>query len=471
MTSRLAPLCFAAALCAACSGFSTVSPDAAPDVALDAAPDVGPDLGPDIGSDTGPDLGGAPNDFPCGKDNDWANATKADSACDPRRVILLDEGDPQGQPWEQLWTVFGLGMALSGGKLGVAFDNRLGPEEGHLRLLSFPAGTTKQPPKSLVEIVAGTQFEHFGYAVDIIAAKKGGYHVAYAEIGPQGGQLGVAHWSGQGKTGPFEAISAEVDRYGKVQLVEAADDLLHALVYEDKAKRLLWRTRAPGGGWSPPTYQSDMTTTAAGAGQLAARRHAGGYPALALHYGSGSASQPRFKRWDPTSGWSSKKTLDNGAFAGLAGYSIDLVIGPSENHAAYFTAGFADTKAELWVASWSGVGAVSHQRVFDQIPHDAQFPEYSLAMDIDQWDLLHIVAAVPTDAVGTLVPSGRIEYWRQRFVAGKKEWIFDIVDSDVITDSLSRTHVAIVVEPQGRPHIVYYDGKHARLMYATRDDR
>jgi hypothetical protein len=469
-------LCVCVAGVIGCSGFSTLPADAGADVALDApAPDAGPELGPDLGLDLGadlePDLGGAPLDFPCGKDY-WANATKQDQNCKPRRVVLIDEGIPQGQPWEQLWTVFGFGLAQSGGKLGVAFDNRVGPEEGHLRLLSFAPGTTQKPPLTSVQIVAGTQFEHLGLAVDIIAAKTGGYHVAYAEIGPQGGQLGVVHWGGLSKPGPFEPISTEVEKKSRVQLVEAVDGKLHALAYEDKAQRLLWRQRAPGGAWSSPQHiVTQIVSTAVGSGQLAARRHAGGYPAFVIHYGSGSASQPRFNRWDPTSGWSSKKTLDNGAFSGLAGYSVGLAIGPTQNHAAYFSAGFTDTKAELWVASWTGVGAVDHVRVSEQIPHDAKFPEYNLAMDVDQWGLLHIVAAVPGDKVGSQAPSGYIEYWRQQRVAGKKTWIMDIVDSDVISDSLSRTHVAIVVEPAGRPHIVYYDGKHARLMYATRDDR
>ncbi|PIE17592.1 MAG: hypothetical protein CSA65_08585 [Proteobacteria bacterium] len=447
------------ALGSACSGFSRVQADASPDVpTLDSAPDLGRGLEAD--------LGGIPNDFPCGKDY-WANAIKSDPNCNPRRVVLIDEGLPQGEYDEELWTVFGLSLALSEGKLGVAFDNRYSAEEGHLRLLSFPAGTTEKVPVSSVELISGLPYHHYGYAVDLITAKKGGYHLAYAEVGAFGGQLGVRRWSGHGKPEPFELVSTEVDRHAKVRLVEADDDQLHAIVYEDKAKRLLWSRRAPGGAWSTPSYLLKMSTTVTGAGQLAAHRHAGGHPAFVLHYGSGLGSQPLFKRWDPTSGWSGKTTLDNNTLDGLAGYSPALVITPRENHAAYFTAGVSDTKAELWVASWSGLGAVTHQRVLEKILHDARSPQYALAMDVDQWGLLHLVVAVPS----IQAPSGTIEYWRQQLVAGKETWIYDVIESDVISDSISRTHVAIVVEPQGKPHIVYYNGKHMRLMYATRDDR
>jgi hypothetical protein len=63
-----------------------------------------------------------------------------------------------------------------------------------------------------------------------------------------------------------------------------------------------------------------------------------------------------------------------------------------------------------------------------------------------------------------------LEYWRQIDVGGRRSWLVDIVDDDVLADG-TRGLVDLVVDERGRPHIAYYSSKTGQVRYATRLDR
>ncbi|MCK5800808.1 MAG: hypothetical protein KAI47_26655, partial [Deltaproteobacteria bacterium] len=81
---------------------------------------------------------------------------------------------------------------------------------------------------------------------------------------------------------------------------------------------------------------------------------------------------------------------------------------------------------------------------------------------------LAVILPSPKTSPGTSL--GVLEYRRQVLIAGNKTWITDVVDDDVVSVETA-SHVALWVEPRGRPHIAYFNGRTKKLMYATRDDR
>lgn len=402
-----------------------------------------------------------PTDFPCGADY-WTKATKTNIACASRYVLAIESGLSVNRQ---------VAVAVDrSGSVGLAYGHEMSSDEGQLHLVSFPVGA-RQVPKPT--IVAGGQFDRIGVRVAMVPRSSGGFHLLYVDVGPQGSELNYSGWAGSGQPNP-ESLSNEVGLKGSVDLVEGSDKRVYAIYYADIARGVYARVRPKGGvgSWTlPQALDGDIVSTVPGLGQISVVRHAGGGPAYALHFGALGSSTPRFRRYDAINGWSAKKTLDNNTYAGIAGQSIDLVITPSTHYATYFAIPTGSTNADLRLASWASSSDTPTISVLEQaIPVKAGEMTYEAALAVDPWGLLHLALILPSGSASPSVPRGVLEYRRQVLVGGQKKWITDIVDDDVLSASTA-SPVALWVEPRGRPHIAYFNGRTGKMMYATRDDR
>ena len=402
-----------------------------------------------------------PSDFPCEGDP-WIKTPKTDIRCASRYVLTVESG---------ISVVPQVAIAVDGiRKVGIAYGDTRAAEEGQLHLVSFPAGSRQLPNPT---VLAGHQFERFGVRVAMVPRSIGGFHLAYLVMDAQGRKLNYSGWTGSGLPAP-EFLSAEVGSKGSVDLVEAADGRVFVFYYAEAAHMVYVRIRPKGGGgvWSPAQeLDSDVEPSVVGAGQLAVVRHAGGGPAFALHFALGQNSSPRFRRYDGNSGWSSKKTLDNKTHAGIAGQSIDLVITQTEHYATYFAIPTGSVAAQLRLVTWASANDTPKISILEQaIPVKAGDPRYEAALAVDSWGLLHLAVILPSPKTSPGTSLGVLEYRRQVLNGGQKTWITDVVDDDVASVETA-SHVALWVEPRGHPHIVYFNGRTKKLMYATRDDR
>ncbi|RKY69236.1 MAG: hypothetical protein DRP97_05525 [Candidatus Latescibacterota bacterium] len=409
----------------------------------------------------GPDQGPPPSDFPCAGDP-WVKTKKADLRCASRYVLTVESG---------LWENGQVAIAVdSKGKVGIAYGNENTPSEGQLHLVSFPVGSRQVPNPT---VVAGTQHERLGVRVAMVPRSGGGFHLVHVDALIQGSELNYAGWTGSGQP-VSELVSTEVGLGGSVDLVEAHDGRVFVVYYADHARGVYARVRPQGGSapWSKPEdLGDDFISTVSGVGHLAVVRQPGGGLAYALHLGSGLRSAPCFRRYDALNGWSSKMTIDNKTYAGIAGQSIDLAITQTKHHATYFFVPEGSTTADLRLATWASSNDKPEITVLRQtIPTDAILPEYEAALAVDSWGLLHLAVILPSPKTSPGTSVGVLEYRRQVLIAGQKKWFTDIVDDDVLSTSFS-SHVALWVEPGGRPHIAYFNGRTGKMMYATRDDR
>lgn len=444
-----------------CSGFETIA-DGGPDARADV---MAPDLGGLDGSD-GPDLPAPdqgpdpPADSPCGLDY-WVKGTKSDPSCAPRHVQLVEVGPNVRQ----------IAVSFSAGQVGIAYGVDDGFEASSMHLVAFARGAASLPAAQVVTSV--DVFGSLARRVALAPASAGGFHLGYLEVTSQGSELDYAFWSGSSKPTPAERVSPDVAGKGSVDLVEGSDGRVHVAYYEDLARRYGLRSRPKGGGtWSAPIhFDSDVDSTVYRHGHVALVRHSGGGPAFAYHMGFKLTSQPRFRRWDPISALSSTKTIDNATAAGVVGGSIDLVVTADEQVAAYFAVPSGAQTAELRLARWASFNDPPQITVLDQaIPLGDPSPEYELAMAVDRWGLLHLAILSPSSITTPNVPRGVLEYRRQIRVGGQTKWLTDIVDDQVMGDT-GGAHVALFVEPDGRPHIAYVNSYRAEVRYATRTDR
>lgn len=379
-----------------CAGFEPVADAGAGDARADLAPwpdrgNLDASDGPAMTPDVGP---GPPADSPCGLDY-WVKTTKSDPACAPRQVQLVELGPISRQ----------IAISVSQGQVGIAYGVDDGIDSSSLHLVAFARGAATLPTPQVVTSVDA--FGSLGRRVALAPASGGGFHLGYLEAASQGSELDYAYWSGSAKPTPAERVSPDVGFQGSVDLVEAGDGRVHVVYYEDLARRFGLRSRPKGGGtWSTPIhFDSDVDSTVYRHGQVAMVRQSGGSPAFAYHMGFKLNSQPRFRQWASNNSLSSTKTIDNATIAGVVGGSIDLIVTPDEQAAAYFAVPSGSQTAELRLARWASFNDAPQITVLDQdIPKGDPYPEYELAMAVDRWGLLHLAILSPSSLTTPNVP-------------------------------------------------------------------
>jgi len=446
---------------AACEGFQPIeSPDLSDEPADAASSD-------DLGAPGG-DLSAAPDltqavdpDFACRVA--WTRPDGGAPGCAPRRVFTVESGllDP---------TSLALSRAESG-RLAFAYNAPMGADSSDLHVStveeSAPATVTHRD-------LTGTLGDRFGVRVDVAAvpgATSQAFHVVELALTDLGNEVRYRQLSAAGAYSTAEVVASGATSATDLSMaVTPAGKLVVA--YVDPAQtRLVSRERGLTGVWSAPAViKSGLSLDAPGAGQVSLAVDPSGVIHAGYHSSSTFAlSQPRHASYGLNL-WTDPKTLDNATLNGLSGYSITLATPTTETAALFFaidsTSPPATAQATLQLATFRSVAEMPTVEVLERLtPADATAPRYRAALAGDANGLYH-AAVITTDGLG----SSYLEYWRQLDSGGRRTWLVDIVDDDVLATGTAGL-VDLVVDARGRPHIAYYSSKTGQLRYATRLDR
>lgn len=423
--------------------------------------------------DAAADVGEPPLDFACTEA--WRESSKASPQCAPRQVKEIDEGAPDMQDVSITRT--------PAGRVAIAFHAPQGFDEGEMRFLYFSPVTSAYTPKLITR--PGNFALQAGFHVKLASSAPDTIHVLAHDVDEQASGDLIHFRLVDGKepfTQPPEVVLSALE--AKTEVAIAADSAGNVFttarvkigVQDGGAPiaKLVARSKTGGGAFvAMPDIVSNLSPDDApnvGAASLAFDSI--GKPNVLYHYcESTSGSQPVYHAFDGSL-WSAKKTVDNGSFDGLSGFSPRLAIHGNEKIATFFfrKKGQPDfsVDADLRIVRWSASGEVPETTIIDQGVDSTPIPpRHRVAMAVDVYGLAHVAVVHPTSPT-----AGRLDYYREiRVAGGKTKWLRDLIDDDVLGPTDQDAAVDLVVDEKARPHIAYRSGKDLKVYYATRYDR
>jgi hypothetical protein len=157
----------------------------------------------------------------------------------------------------------------------------------------------------------------------------------------------------------------------------------------------------------------------------------------------------------------------------VSGQSIGLALTGVVKHAMYFVNEVNVRSPELRLATWVVLADSLTFPTFTTLlsamevaPSAEGAPRHALALASDKFGLLHAAIVVPTSA-----SLCKVEYRRQKRVAGQVSWLVDVVEEGLPCDDTGDVNVDIAIDASARPHLLYSAMNPVRLVYATRFDR
>lgn len=394
----------------------------------------------------------------------WS-AGSNDPACTSRHVQLIDPA--------ALLVPSEVALArTSTGRIGIVYGD--GQE---MRLASFtPTTPAYATPQLVKRTVAG--FIQAGATTRIAAGPQDTFHVLVQDLGPADG-VGdfrvVRHIAGSPAFGAATLALSAVRQTGDAAI--AVDDsgatyvTARVATANGKARVAVSRQIGTAAFTALPNVAADLPLHLDSAPQSALVVDPGGALHIVYHHDADTMySFPRYHAFGGTE-WTYRKTLDNQVPEGFAGYGAKLVVSGGHKVAAFFfvrTNVLGAKTAEVRVASWDDDDVPPEvETIAKNLPTETAI-RYRLALGVDGAGLVHVAVVHPNG------DGGYLEYDRQKLVAGKKTWVAETIDSDVlgpIENESADASVDMFVEPGGRPHIAYRSGKDGRVRYATRFDR
>lgn len=452
---------------------STPGDDAAVVDPTDGATPV--DAGSDSVADAGDAGGGgvdSPPDVACALATDgWNRATKANAACADRRVFRLDGWTTSDSP------LFAKAVSIAvakNGRVGLAVNGFSGTEEGNLFVRTFVPSNAAFT-SVLVKGNPGP-FENVGDAVRIAAGNDDTFHLIYQKnLSENGGPVIYRRLPASNTFGPEnQLVSVGHGTHLGIAVSPTTSDI--ALSYYTPPETVgvsgriesVIRPDATQTFGSPALVQGSFSRDGArGNGQHVLAYDAAGAVRIAYNISQGfSSSSPKFAELAGNS-WRQPKTIDNIGLGGLAGYSVGLVMVGQTKYVSYHYRKEGTTTAELRIANWVGESSTPSYDVRDLgiRATDPTQPQYSSALAVDGYGLLHLVYVRPTSDTRC-----NIGYMRQTRKGGVVGWLDDGVASDLICEDEGGVVVSLAVDGKGRPHIGYAV-QATGVFYASRFDR
>lgn len=403
-------------------------------------------------------------DTPCsGPMNLWTLPTKVDAACTQRKVFQLDTWRSNDDASMARWISI---ARKKSGALIVVYAGEVLIDEAFMRTLNFGDADPPTTPTKLTEPRYQGEFHGWGAT---LASDGDDIHLVYQINRDSAGgdvvyrKLGATEWS------PMEHVGTA----GPSSMSIAASPTTHDVMVSyfapgvGTASGTLYtrlRSRATAAWESPRTVlQGFETVGVRGVGQSDLHFDGTGIAHIAYMRSQSSLStRPEVGRLT-SSVWSAGSSLDSAL--GIGGRAVHLGLVDTKV-AAYFTQKIGRTKAELRLARWTLDGELPTISLLAEDIYEREHTtaQHSLDLATDAAGLVHIAYAVPQ-----LQNMCAIYYVRESPLAGKA-WLHDTIAMDIPCDDDNSPAVAMVVDPNGRPHIVYsYPGK--GIFYATRYDR
>ena len=418
------------------------------------------------------DVGEPPVDFACSEP--WTIDPKVSSQCAPRQVKEIDEGAPDMQDVSITRT--------PAGRVAIAFHAPQGFDEGEMRFVYFSPATSSYAPKLITR--PGNFALQAGFHVKLAASAPDTVHVLSHDVEEQTSGDLIHFRLVDGKepfTQPPDVVLTAVAP--KTEVAVAADSVGNVFatarmqigVKDGGAPiaKLVARSKTGSGAFvAMPDIVSYLSPDdAPNVGAASLLFDSVGKPNVLYHYcESATGSQPVYHVFDGKL-WSPKKTIDNGSFDGISGFSPRLAVHGNEKIAAFFFRKEGQPEfsadADLRIVRWSASGEVPETTIVDQgIDSTPSPPRHRVAMAVDVYGLAHLAVVHPTSPT-----TGRLDYYREiRVAGGKTKWLRDTVADDVLGSDQDAA-VDLVVDEKARPHIAYRSGKDLKVYYATRYDR
>lgn len=386
-----------------------------------------------------------PPDFACVRVI-WAQGTD-DPSCQARRVSTITKSihAPGSLAIER----------TRSGRTVIAYPHPEGMEGGFVEVAQLTG-----PEKPTVTSI-GT--EGMSTYQMLALARLGADNVLLAYHWASAGTLSVVELGAKGAVRMAEDVVTNLSSSIYVDLATDANGAAHVAYFDPATKTLASKTKKnAAASWSSRTEidKGFVVDGPAGSGQVSLAVDDLGNSHVAYNKATSQALSSAFYKAAVDGRWGSlPRTVEMG---GTTGYGITLGVFGEERFTAYYAPGTLDRYRQLHFASWSGTSPSSNIILDDSIRVDDPLtPNTAVAMAVDDFGWVHLVTAFPTGY------DTEIRYTRQALVDGKLRFITDTVDSLPVTEGVSPTLVAIVVDEKSRPHIAYHSGVDDTVHYAT----
>jgi hypothetical protein len=424
------------------------------------------------------DAGTPPLDFECTTDA-WTKVTKGKKECAPRQVKDI----------EAVATIDTQGISIArtpAGRVGIAYNSELDGDTGEMHFAYFTPTTPTYAAPKLITKSTGLGF-HDGYLMKLAASAPDTLALlTYDQADYTDGEVHFRKLVA-GTEPLTDALVATGVKYPTV--IGLGSDLAGNTIATYRVStaattaKLSAKKGTPAGLFTalPDVAPTVRPQDAPGIGAASIFFDSGGQAHLLYHHNDNAiAPQGSWPRYHTLAGsvWSSPKTINNNAPAGLSGYSSSIVVFGTKKYAVLFSFKSGQSTnpktADLLLVSWDAALDMPATEILDtQIPADGSLnPAYRAVLGVDKYGLLHVAMIIPTDIdLNGNSKNGYLEYRRQtRLPDGTAKWLTDIVDPDVISE-FSSAFVDMVVDENARPHIAYRSAKDGKVKYATRFDR
>jgi len=473
-------LIFAAVL-TACTGLKSAdiqpgnnSPDAAaPGTNADGGGDDDDTSGIDASALIPPDAGKPPDDFECEKD-EWTKPTKSRAECDTRQVSVV----------ETTATTDTVGISIArtpAGRVGISYNDELALEDGRFHLAHF---IPKAPGFTKPEVIIRSSLNYFhdGFRSRLAATAPDTLQILtydVSDIDLVGTLNETSLVNGKKPLTAPVLIAGGIKGGTEISYAVAPDGTAYALARvstSDTKAKLITRRKEPSSTWGdladvPELGYGLLPKEAPAIGASSLFIDPSGQLHLLYHHNESMArSTPRYHLL-AGGGWNMRKTVDNNAPDGFAGYNPRVVTFGTRKYALYFYRKVpGDGTADLLLATWVDGLEKPGVEILDSgiAAPDAMYPRHVAAMAVDKYGLLHLAIVAPPSTSPNKAP---LEYRRQvRLPAGGTKWLNDIVAPEVLSEQ-SSAYVDLLVDENARPHIAYRNGADSKVYYATRFDR
>ncbi|MEZ4247407.1 MAG: hypothetical protein R3B99_04105 [Polyangiales bacterium] len=386
--------------------------------------------------------------------DDVCETTWTDLAASPARPCAGRSVTTIGAPFEI--DEVAITRALDG-TLVVAFDELDGPDYATLRTLSFDedslsavtVGPTIDPEAAIGDVV--------GASLALVTELPDIHHLAYLLRSDFGHEIRYRTLRG-GVFSEVQSIATGVGAYGDVDVALDSDNRAVVAWHDDASgANRVRRERADGSFEAAVTVRTDGDPRLDGPGRVALATGTERAMHVAFQWSvTLAASAPSYAVG--TTSWSTPRTLDNQAIANRAsGVGVDLALVGDDVTVAYldWVGGLGDVR----LATFRGGAEPTITRHLPDVVLADLPPKYPLAIRSDARGRLHLVVA--DASAGTTY----LQYHRQTLVGGELRWIVDEVAQIAATPP--EIVIDLVIGPDRRPHLVYWDPERGELRYAT----
>ncbi|UJR86090.1 hypothetical protein [Sandaracinus amylolyticus] len=347
----------------------------------------------------------------------------------------------------------------SDGVVVIAYDAYDGPDLAELRTVRFHEDAPETAADGPVIRPVASMGEWVGTSVALATQGADIHHFAYWVRSDLGHEIQHRTLRGNILSEP-DHVAISVGARGAVDIEIDGAGLPVVAWHDDDTGRNAVRRATGDGTWAVDVnVRSDGDPRLEGVGAVALAAGAG----TTMHYAfqwcaTLAVSAPSYSVSTSAASWAVARTLDNPAIDERAsGVGVDLALLGDETIVGYLD--WAAQRGEVRLARFTGSGPIEITTLIDDLTILDRPGRHPMVVETDAYGLLHLLTA------GVEGPETRLEYWRQVRRGGELEWVVDVLS--LIGAVPERVHADMVIGPDRRPHVVYWDPFVGAVVYAT----